>query len=207
MTTVLAPDRLQPPAEDRRARSRDTAWWGMVLLITTEAMIFAGLLAAYFFTRAAAPEWPLGGIHKPELSRTAIFTAVLWASTVPVIWAEHGIKQGDVRRLKAGLLLAFLMGSAFVVHEFAFEWPALRFGWADNAYASLFYTITGLHGLHLIVGLLVNLVVQAKAWTGRFDEHRHRTVSVFGMYWHFVDAVWFFVFSSLYLSEHLFVAT
>jgi cytochrome c oxidase subunit III len=182
-------------------RVRGTAWWGMMSLIATEAMIFAGLLGSYFFTQAGSKHWPLGGIEAPELGRPSIFTVVLLASSVPIVWGEAGIRRGDVGRLRLGLLLSFVLGTAFLVNQ-GLEFRDLTFGLRDNAYGSLFYGITGLHGLHVLVGLLMNLVVQAKASTGRIGAERHVTVTVFAMYWHFVDVVWIFVFSSLYLSPH-----
>ena len=196
MTTIAA-----VPATTA-ARVRGTAWWGMMSLIATEAMIFAGLLGSYFFTRAAAKEWPLGGIEAPELGRIVLFTVVLLGSSVPLFWAEAAIRRGDVRGLRIGLFLSFVLGVAFLVN-LGFEYDELTFGARDNAYGSLFYAITGLHGLHVLVGLLMNLVVQAKARLGRVSKDRHVTVTVFGMYWHFVDVVWIFVFVSLYVSPHL----
>jgi heme/copper-type cytochrome/quinol oxidase subunit 3 len=194
MTTTVA----VPPAS-RRRRTYPTGWWGMVVLIMTEAMIFAGLLGSYFFVRAISPEWPLGGIEPPELRRISLFTVVLLGSSVPVFWAEAAIRRGDQRRLRLGLLLSFLLGVSFMVN-LVFEYEELHFGVRDNAYASLYYAITGLHGLHVFVGLLINLVVQVKAWQGKFTASRHLTVEIFGLYWHFVDVVWIFVFSSLYVS-------
>jgi heme/copper-type cytochrome/quinol oxidase subunit 3 len=174
----------------------------MVVLIMTEAMIFAGLLGSYFFVRATSPEWPLGGIHPPELARISVFTVVLLGSSLPVFWAEAGIRKGNQRRLRLGLLASFLLGATFMVN-LVFEYEELGFGLRDNAYTSLYYAITGLHGLHVVVGLLINLVVQIKAWQGKFSAQRHLTVEIFGLYWHFVDVVWIFVFSSLYVSLHL----
>jgi heme/copper-type cytochrome/quinol oxidase subunit 3 len=185
-----------------RERARGTAWWGMMSLIATEAMIFAGLLGSYFFTRAAAKEWPLGGIEAPKLDRISIFTVVLLASSLPIIWGEAGIRKGRRGQLRAGLWLSFVLGAAFLINQ-GLEYRELHFGLRDNAYGSLFYVITGLHGLHVLVGLLMNLVVQTKATLGRVTKDRHITVTVFGMYWHFVDVVWIFVFSSLYISPHL----
>ncbi len=98
--------------------------------------------------------------------------------------------------------ITFVMGASFSTNQF-FEYRSLGFGIRDNAYTSLFYVITGLHGLHVLVGLLMNLVVQAKAWTGRITKERHLTLTIYSYYWHFVDAVWIFVFSSLYLSAHV----
>ncbi len=197
MTSAVA----VPPASARR-RSYPTGWWGMVVLIMTEAMIFAGLLGSYFFVRATSPEWPLGGIHPPELARISVFTVVLLGSSLPVFWAEAGIRKGNQRRLRLGLLASFLLGATFMVN-LVFEYEELGFGLRDNAYTSLYYAITGLHGLHVVVGLLINLVVQIKAWQGKFSAQRHLTVEIFGLYWHFVDVVWIFVFSSLYVSLHL----
>jgi heme/copper-type cytochrome/quinol oxidase subunit 3 len=194
MTTTVA----VPPAT-RRRRTYPTGWWGMVVLIMTEAMIFAGLLGSYFFVRAISPEWPLGGIEPPELRRISLFTVVLLGSSVPIFWAEAAIRRGDQRRLRLGLLLSFLLGASFMVN-LVFEYEELHFGVRDNAYASLYYAVTGLHGLHVFVGLLMNLVVQIKAWQGKFTASRHLTVEIFGLYWHFVDVVWIFVFSSLYVS-------
>jgi heme/copper-type cytochrome/quinol oxidase subunit 3 len=191
-----------PQPAERPARGHPTAWWGMVILILTEATLFGGLLSSYFFLRALNHTWPLGGIKAPELGRISIFTAVLLGSSVPIFWAEAGIKRGNLRRLRAGLALSWLMGAAFFVNQ-VFEYRGLGFGPRTNAYGSLFYAITGLHGAHVVVGLMISLVVQLKAWLGRLSAERHLTAQVFGLYWHFVDVVWIFVFSSLYLSVHL----
>jgi heme/copper-type cytochrome/quinol oxidase subunit 3 len=192
VTAVLA-------AQDR---SRRAGWWGMILLITTEAMIFAALLSSYFFIRANSAEWPQGGLEAPKLDRISIFTVVLLASSVPLFWGEAGIRRGNVSRMRLALAISWLLGAAFLVNQIL-EYRELKFGATENAYASLFIVITGLHGLHVVVGLLMSLVVQVKAGLGWFDARRHETVTLFALYWHFVDVVWIFVFSSLYLSAHL----
>ncbi len=191
-------------ASSTRARGRryPAAWWGMVMLITTESMIFAGLISADLFVRASSKSWPQGGIARPELLEVSIFTVVLLASSIPVWWGERGIIRGDVRRLRLGLGIGFVMGAAFLVYTIV-DFATADFGWTANAYASLHDTIIGLHAMHVAIGLAMSLGVQAKAWTGRVDEHRHVTVRMFAMYWHFVDAVWIVVFSTLFLSISL----
>ena len=183
-------------------RRRPIAWWGMVLLIATEATIFASLLASYFFVRASSAEWPLGGIEAPKLDRIGVFTVVLLASSLPLFAADRAIARGNVRRVRRLLALSFVMGLAFLLHQ-GLEYQDLHFGIKDNAYGSLFYVITGLHGLHVLVGLCMSVVVQAKAAVGRITAERHQTLAVFSLYWHFVDVVWVFVFSALYVSPHL----
>ncbi|MDQ6748399.1 MAG: heme-copper oxidase subunit III, partial [Candidatus Dormibacteraeota bacterium] len=179
-----------------------TAWWGMVTLIATESMVFVILLGSYFFLRASAPHWPLGGIKAPELRLSVPFSFVLWGSSIPIFYAEAAIRRSSQRGLRGGLLISALMGLAFLAYT-AKDFHDLTFGWRDNAYGSIFYLIVGLHGLHVFVGLCMNALVQIKAWQGKFTASHHTTVEVFSLYWHFVDAVWIFVFASLFLSEAL----
>ncbi|HZP30018.1 MAG TPA: cytochrome c oxidase subunit 3 [Acidimicrobiia bacterium] len=189
-----------PPVARRPGRTR--GYWGVLSLIATEATLFTGLLATYYFLRASSPVWPQGGIKPPELTTISVFSAILIGSSLPVLVAESAIKRGNARAMRVGLALAFLMGSAFLAHE-GYEWSHLEFNWTRNAYTSIFYATTGLHGMHVLIGLLVNLQVQVKSWMGKIDREHHVSMEIFGLYWHFVDVVWIFVFSSLYLSEHI----
>jgi heme/copper-type cytochrome/quinol oxidase subunit 3 len=203
--TATSPQTIQsvivaPPSA--RSRGRSVGWWGIVVVIATEGTIFLGLLSTYFFLRASSPRWPPAGVEAPELPLISVFTVVLLASSLPIFWAEAGIARGEQGRLRAGLLVSFLLGAAFLGNQ-AYEYNNLPFGWTDHAYGSIFWTTTGLHGLHVLGGLLISLVVQAKAWTGKLSAEHHESMQVFSLYWHFVDAVWIFVFSSLYLSAHL----
>ena len=194
---VPVPEALIPV----KGEGRPTPWWGMVGLIMTESTIFAGLIASYFFLRASSKEWPLGGLEKPEVTQTLIFSLVLWGSSIPMFVAEQGIRKGNQRRLRFGLMASFLMGAVFLLHT-ADDFEKLHFGWRTNAYGSIFYVTVGLHALHVLIGLLMSAVVQIKAWLGKFSPERHTTVEVYALYWHFVDAVWLFVFPTFILSPH-----
>jgi heme/copper-type cytochrome/quinol oxidase subunit 3 len=203
--STTAPSTPTAPAvhiEPARRRGYSTAWWGMVSLITTEGMIFAILLAAYFFLRASAKEWPPAGVELPDLKLSVPFSFVLWGSSLPIFWAEAAIRKGKVAALRTGLWISFVMGAAFLAYTVK-DFEDLHFGWKDHAYGSIFYVVVGLHGLHVLIGLLMNLVVQAKASQGKFSAERHQTVEVFSLYWHFVDVVWVAVFGSLFLSAHI----
>ena len=201
-TEAAAPDSAAAVSQEPHG-GRGTAWWGMAVLIMTEATIFASLLASYFYLQAASKEWPLDGIEAPPLEKISLMTVVLLGSSGPMFWAEHGIRKGKQGQLKAGLIMVIVMGLSFFSFLALYEYPELTFGIKDNAYASIFYTTTSLHGAHVVGGLIMLCVVLIKAFQGKFSAERHVTVQVVGMYWHFVDAVWIFVFSSLYLSAHL----
>jgi cytochrome c oxidase subunit I+III len=174
----------------------------MVVLISTEAMVFLALLSAYFFVRAGARAWPPPGIELPELHRSVLFTVVLLGSSIPIFWMEHALGRGHMRQVAISLAIAFVMGAAFLANT-AYDFLNQEFGFRENAYASLFWVILGLHAIHVLVGLLMSATVQVKVWTRRVTPERHVTPEVFALYWHFVDGVWIFVFSALFLSPHV----
>ena len=185
---------------------RSLAWCGMVLFIATEATLFALLIASYWYLRfRSGPVWPPHGIEAPALGLPLVMSAILWSSSIPVHVAERGIRKGDATRLRAGLLIGFLLGTAFLVLQVAVEYPE---AWrlsppSSGAYGTLFFSLTGLHGLHVLVGLLMSAWVQVRAWGGAFTRHRHVSVQNFAWYWHFVDTVWFFVLVTIYIAPHV----
>lgn len=198
------PDELLPTTG---AGPKNFGWWGMVLFIGVEATLFTLLLVSYFYLRfRSGPVWPPDGIEDPKLKLVLIMSAVLWSSSYPVHMAHHAIKKGDAKKLKLYLAIGFVLGAIFLALQLAKEYPDIarhEFTPRTDAYGSLFFTITGLHGAHVFVGLMMNAWVQMRAWQGAFDRYHHVSVQNFVMYWHFVDIVWLFVLTVLYLSPHL----
>jgi heme/copper-type cytochrome/quinol oxidase subunit 3 len=188
-----------PPLPTEASGSKAPGWWGMWVLIMTESALFGSFIAGYFYLQALSPAWPQGGIENPDLRLAIPMTFILWSSSVPMIWAERGIKRGNQLALRLGLLLSFLLGAVFLGLE-GTEWMNKGFRQDANAYASAFYTLTGFHGLHVLGGLTLNAVIQWRAWLGHFDERRHLAVQTTALYWHFVDTVWVFIFGTIYLS-------
>ena len=177
---------------------RSPGWWGMVLVITTEAAFFAYFIFSYFYLASMAHgSWPPEG--KPALTLALPNTIILLVSSLTFWWAESGIRHGSQMRLRIGMFLTLLLGIAFLVIQ-GVEYSHKHFTPASDAYASLFFTITGFHGAHVAAGLLMNIVVQIRVWLGHFSAERHLAVTNAALYWHFVDAVWIVVFISLYLS-------
>jgi heme/copper-type cytochrome/quinol oxidase subunit 3 len=205
--SAVAEARRYPPATDLAdhvAGSTSFGWWGMVWLIATEAMLFGALIASYFYLRfKTGVQWPPGEITKPTLELPLVMSAILWSSSIPVHMAERGIKRGNVRTLRVGLGIGFVLGAAFLgLQSVEYAEKLREFTPTTNAYGSLFFTITGFHGLHVLIGLHFNLWTQVRAWRGAFTQHRHVTVQNFTLYWHFVDAVWVFILATIYLSPN-----
>lgn len=199
MTAVAAPLAGAPGTFVKRGRS--VGWWGVMLTIATEAMLFLGLLSSYVFLWASSPHWPQGGIEAPELSRISIFTVILLSSSIPIFFAEWANARGHTKLALRAMAVTFVMGAAFLVNQLI-EYHDLHFGFRTNAYTAIFYTTTGLHGLHVLLGLMMNLVVQAKGRARRLAPRNDISIEVFSLYWHFVDGVWIFVFAILYVAPH-----
>jgi heme/copper-type cytochrome/quinol oxidase subunit 3 len=186
----------------RRSPEPTTGTMGMLLFILTEATLFATFLVSYFFLRfQSTPRWPPEGIETPTLLLPSIMTVILLSSSVPMHIADAGIRRGSRLRLRLGLLASFVLGATFLGLQAVEYVEKLReFTPQTNAYGSLFFMITGFHGAHVAVGLLLNLWVQIQAGRGFYGPDRHLTVRNVALYWHFVDAVWIAIFSSLYLA-------
>ena len=177
---------------------REPAWWGMILLITTEAALFAYLLFSYFYVASQArAAWPPAG--PPSLHLALPNTLILLASSVTMWRAEAAIRSGEVVRLARGLLVTLILGAGFLSIQIV-EYSQLPFAPQTDAHGSLFYVITGFHSAHVAVGLIMIAVVLIRAWLGHFRLGRHLAVTTTAWYWHFVDAVWLAVFTTLYLS-------
>ena len=110
--------------------------------------------------------------------------------------------RSSATQLRLGLLVTLAFGAVFLAVQ-GVEYARETFTPRSHAYGSLFFTITGLHGAHVLVGLLMNVVVQVRAWLGHFSRDRHLAVTNVALYWHFVDAVWLAVFASLYVAPRL----
>jgi heme/copper-type cytochrome/quinol oxidase subunit 3 len=177
---------------------RSPGWWAMVWTIATEALLFVYFLFSYFYlaSQSTGP-WPATGPLDLHLMIPA--TVILIASSVAYWWGEHGIKHGNRAQLLIGLMVTLILGVIFLILE-SKDWSSQPFGPQSDAFGSLFYTVTGFHGAHVIVGLLLNIVVQMWALRGDFSADRHLAVTNAGLYWHFVDIVWLFVFTTFYLT-------
>jgi heme/copper-type cytochrome/quinol oxidase subunit 3 len=200
-------ERTRPalPTYPREAtEGRSPSWWGMVLLIFTEATFFAILLLSYFYLRfQSGPVWPPDGIEKPSLTLVSIMTPILVLSSIPMHWADTGIRRGSVGRLRLGLLAVILQGGTFLGLQ-AVEYHTLLKTYTPktDAYGSLFFTITGFHGLHVAIGVLLMTWLLVYSFRGRWTAANHQAVANIALYWHFVDLVWLFILTSLYFSPH-----
>ena len=182
-------------------------WWGMILFIASEALIFANFIAAYLYLEIR--NWNVGHPWQlpSDITYPIINTIILICSSFPAHFAGRGIAKGNQRQLKIGLFLTILMGAIFLGGQI-FEYSGLfgDFGFTPDKsiFGSAFFTLTGFHGLHVTVGAIFLLICLIRSMRGDFTAKKHFAVQAAEMYWHFVDIVWVIVFSLIYLSPYVF---
>jgi len=192
-------------AAEHEGAGRSLGWWGMIFFITSEALIFANLIAAYLYLeiRNMNGQWsfklPSGDYL--DFVYPLFNTFILLASSVPVRMAGAGIAKGNRRNLVLGLIGTIVLGSIFLGGQ-AYEYTnliAANFTVHYKAFGSAFFTLTGFHGLHVTIGVLFLLICLIRSLRGDFTARDHFAVQAGEMYWHFVDLVWVVVFSTVYL--------
>jgi heme/copper-type cytochrome/quinol oxidase subunit 3 len=194
---VAAPERLPVGPVGRHGLGS----WGVAMLVASESALFAYLLFSYYYTGASAPPGWLLEPH-PTLKLALPNTILLLLSSGVAYYGEHGVLRGRRGQALIGFGVAFLMGVAFAIVQ-VFEWFAKPFGFGASSYASLYYVTTGFHMAHVVVGLLVLLAIFAWTALDYFSPRRRLSVSAGTLYWHFVDIVWLFVFTTYYVTPYL----
>lgn len=176
---------------------------GMGFFIASEIMLFGGLFAGYFYLRSQAAEWPPATVEKTaSIALAAVLTVFLVSSSIVAHIGMVGIKGGNRTQFKLGVAGAILLGSLFISGQI-YEWFNLfseHLTARSSVYGSTFFVITGFHGAHVIAGLCMLWVVLARAVRNDFTPTRHLFADAAVLYWHFVDVVWVFVFTILYIS-------
>jgi heme/copper-type cytochrome/quinol oxidase subunit 3 len=188
--------------EERPDTGLFNAKLGIWLFLASEVMLFGALFSSYILLRTGAAEWPAGA-EILNVPLATLNTLVLIASSVTMVmsWASLKLRQFGKYRLYLGL--TFLLGLGFMVIK-TFEYGA-KFEHhlypSTSTFLAIYFTLTGLHGLHVLGGMIVNGYLWgpgAKMW--RTDPERFTNrIEVAGLYWHFVDLVWIFLFPTLYL--------
>jgi cytochrome c oxidase subunit III len=169
------------------------------LAILSEVMLFGALFAAYFVVRAQSPGWPpLPGVERPELLLPALNTLLLVSSSVSMQLAVRAARVGDRSRLLRRLGLTLVLGGIFIAIQ-GYEFATNGFGLTAGIFGSTFYIITGFHGAHVLAGAILIAIVANRARRGLITPEHDTAVEATSYYWHFVDAVWLFLFSTLYV--------
>lgn len=169
-----------------------------MLLLAIETTMFALLVAMFFYVRVVDfTVWPPPQVNRPPISFApapdlllpTINLCILLLSVAPMIWADRACLQRNTTAVKIAMVLTVFLGLVVIVIRF-FEFNSLHFKWDDNAYASIVWTIVGLHLTHLIVATSENIIMTAWAFVKGLDDKHFRDIRVTATYWYWVAGIW-----------------
>jgi len=191
-------DHHHGPPEANRSSRVEPAMLGMLLFIISEVMIFGAFFTAYFFIRVVggAP-WPATGTELPKVI-AGFNTAILVSSSLTIHFAQESIKKNNRLGLQTGMVATFLLGATFLFIQVN-EYVHIGFSPQDSAQGSVFYGLTGLHGAHVTIGLVLLAMVTIRSFRGHYSADHYKGMEVPGIYWHFVDVMWLVVFFTVYI--------
>ncbi|HOC16744.1 MAG TPA: cytochrome c oxidase subunit 3 family protein [Vicinamibacterales bacterium] len=200
---------------DDLGQQKEAATLGMWLFLATEVLFFGGLFAAYLLYRVWYPDVFGEASRSLDITLGSVNTLVLIGSSLTMALAVHAAATGQRRTLMIFIALTMLLGAVFlgikgveyydkIVHHhvpgpsFHFEGPTPE---RAQLFFSLYFAMTGLHAFHMVIGLGLMTVILLMAWRGRFSATWYTPVEMSGLYWHFVDIIWIFLFPLLYLVD------
>lgn len=207
--SVPQPDPQYATAEQQA----EAASFGMWVFLATEVLFFGGMLLAYTWLRASHPDGVAEAGRHTKVVIGSVNTLVLLTSSFTMAWAVHAAEQGRGKALTRLLVATALLGLLFLGlkgYEYHGEWtehlvPGLNFH-QDGPHARtielfyfLYFLMTGLHGIHVTIGVVLIALLAVLARRGAFSARYHTPVEVTGLYWHFVDIVWIFLYPLIYL--------
>ena len=186
-----------PHATNTGISNNKLAMW---LFLSTECLLFGALISTYLLYKTRGN----GGVLPTDIFDipfTSVSSFVLLMSSLTMVLALSAIARGDMDRGKAWLLVTAMLGGVFIggqVYEFT-SFYREGLGYTTNPASSAFYTLTGFHGVHVSLGILMLMSLFVAAQQGKLTQKNAETVEIVGLYWHFVDIVWIFIFTVIYL--------
>lgn len=176
----------------------DLRVFGLLTFLASESLMFGGLFAAYLIYRANAGVWPPEETEV-ELLLPTINTIILVSSSFVIHRGDTAIKNNDISGMRLWYLVTAIMGIIFLGGQ-VYEYMTLGYGLTTNVFSNCFYVMTGFHGLHVFVGVLLILgVLWRSRRAGHYNGEKHVGIEMAEIYWHFVDIIWIVLFSLLYI--------
>lgn len=173
----------------RQRRTMPSGWWGMALLIATEFTLFASLIASYFYLRFQNGQWPPAGIEAPSVTLPLVLTGVLVLTTIPMFGAVVSARAGRRWRAWALVALALLVQGAYLgLQIWLFTRDMNSFSPSETAYGSIYFTLLGVHHVHVALGLALDLWLLGTIAFG-LTNYRLIALRVIALYWYFIAFV------------------
>jgi heme/copper-type cytochrome/quinol oxidase subunit 3 len=177
-------------------------WWGNMLLLAIETTMFALLVAMLFYVRVVdfvvwpppMPNLPVLYNSAPDLLMPTICLLILLLSVLPMVWVDRACLKRNDTAIKMGLVICVLMGTGAMLIRIFYGFAALHFKWNDNAYASITWTILGLHLTHIFVATSELLIMTIWAFVKGLDAKHARDIRITASYWYWVAGIWLLLY-------------
>jgi heme/copper-type cytochrome/quinol oxidase subunit 3 len=174
---------------------------GMWIFLASEVMLFGSFLSAYVILRSGSDAFSVPPAEMMGIPLATLNTFILICSSVAMVLALDAVQKNDQKGLVRNLMITIALACCFLgikAYEYHHKWSE-GITLTYNLFGSFYYTLTGLHGLHVVAGIVFLLYILINAKRGRYDAQNHARVEYAGLYWHFVDLVWVLVFPIFYL--------
>ena len=172
----------------------------MWVFLGSECLLFGGLISTYLIYRSRYADGPAPG-DIFDIPFTSVSSFILLMSSLTMVLSLSALQRGDIRNNRVWLLATALLGSLFIggqVYEFT-TFVREGLGYTTSPFSSAFFTLTGFHGVHVSVGIVMLMSLYVSSLRGNLRRESAETVEIVGLYWHFVDVVWIFIFTVIYL--------
>ncbi|MGH1394270.1 MAG: cytochrome c oxidase subunit 3 [Trichormus sp.] len=201
MESSFSPDELHHVSHEHEHDEEGNKMFGFIVFLLSESVIFLSFFAGYIVYKLSNPDnWLPPGISGLEVKEPAINTVVLVASSFVIYFAEVALKRHDLRLFRIFLSITMLMGGYFLVGQ-GIEWSNLEFGFTSGTFGGMFYLLTGFHGLHVLTGILLQLMILLRSFVPGNYDNGHFGVNATSLFWHFVDVIWIILFVMLYIWQ------
>lgn len=171
---------------------------GFLFFLISDCVLFASFIFAYLYMRNSVAEWPPAGVERPDVFLAAVNSIVLFGSGATMHYAMESIKHANTAGFVRWCLATIVLGSMFVSGQ-VYEYLHLHDTWAGTTFGASFFTLTGMHGLHVTVGVFFLITVLLQTLRGTYTKDRHFGLTAATLYWHFVDVIWVALFFLFYI--------
>jgi cytochrome c oxidase subunit 3 len=178
----------------------DNRMFGFVVFLLSESVIFFSFFAGYIVYKTTALDWLPVGVTGLEIREPAINTVILVSSSFTIYLAEKLLHKNNLWGFRAFWLLTIAMGSYFLYGQ-AVEWSGLAFGFGDGVFGGSFYLLTGFHGLHVLTGVLLQLIMLGRSFFPKEYDKGLYGIEATSLFWHFVDVIWIALFTLIYVWQ------
>ncbi|PSB00554.1 cytochrome c oxidase subunit 3 [Merismopedia glauca] len=193
LTAIAAP-------EISHAAHHDNRMFGFVVFLLSESVIFLSFFAGYIVYKTTSLDWFPAGVTGLEVREPMINTMILVSSSFTIYIAEKFLHHKNLWGFRAFWLLTIAMGSYFLYGQ-AVEWGGLPFGFGDGVFGGTFYLLTGFHGLHVLTGVLLQLIMLGRSFIPNEYNQGFFGIESTSLFWHFVDVIWIILFGLIYVWQ------